>query len=228
MLKLYRININHFKDPLEDKRLLQLVDDSRRQKVLRYLMPEDRKRSLGAGIIIRKILNENGLCEDCLKYSENGKPVADNVFFNISHGGDYVVGVASDCEIGCDIEKNGNAPLEVAERYFYLSELEYIRSAADKSRAFFTLWTLKESYVKQSGQGMTVKLTDFAFQPELDPGWREVPCTDEKVGAMQCKLKEKWILSVCVEKLQADERMTTEKIVIREITTKEKEWMEHE
>ena len=53
----------------------------------------------------------------------------------------------------------------------------------------------KESYVKQSGQGMTVKLTDFAFQPELDPGWREVPCTDEKVGAMQCKLKEKWILS---------------------------------
>ena len=89
-------------------------------------MPEDRKRSLGAGIIIRKILNENGLCEDCLKYSENGKPVADNVFFNISHGGDYVVGVASDCEIGCDIEKNGNAPLEVAERYFYLSELEYI------------------------------------------------------------------------------------------------------
>lgn len=136
MLKLYRININHFKDPLEDKRLLQLVDDSRRQKVLRYLMPEDRKRSLGAGIIIRKILNENGLCEDCLKYSENGKPVADNVFFNISHGEDYVVGVASDCEIGCDIEKNGNAPLEVAERYFYLSELEYIRSAADKSRAF--------------------------------------------------------------------------------------------
>ena len=150
MLKLYRININHFKDPLEDKRLLQLVDDSRRQKVLRYLMPEDRKRSLGAGIIIRKILNENGLCEDCLKYSENGKPVADDVFFNVSHGGDYVVGVASDCEVGCDIEKNGNALLEVAERYFYLSELEYIRSAADKSRAFFTLWTLKESYMKMT------------------------------------------------------------------------------
>ena len=93
---------------------------------------------------------------------------------------------------------------------------------------FYRFWTLKESYVKQSGQGMTVKLTDFAFQPELDPGWREVPCTDEKVGAMQCKLKEKWILSVCVEKSQADERITTEKIVIREITTKEKEWMEHE
>ena len=100
MLKLYRININHFKDPLEDKRLLQLVDDSRRQKVLRYLMPEDRKRSLGAGIIIRKILNENGLCEDCLKYSENGKPVADNVFLNITNVGYYVWDVASEGESG--------------------------------------------------------------------------------------------------------------------------------
>lgn len=172
MLKLYRININHFKDPLEDKRLLQLVDHSRRQKVLRYLMPEDRKRSLGAGIIIRKILYENGLCEGCLKYSENGKPVADDVFFNVSHGGDYVVGVASDCEIGCDIEKNGNAPLEVAERYFYLSELEYIRSAADKSRAFFTLWTLKESYMKMTGRGMSLPLDSLRLFPRerISPG----------------------------------------------------------
>ena len=72
---------------------------------------------------------------------------------------------------------------------------------------FYRFWTLKESYVKRSGQGMTAKLTDFAFQPESDPGWTEVPCTDEKVRAMQCKLKEKWILSVCMEKLQADERM---------------------
>ena len=57
---------------------------------------------------------------------------------------------------------------------------------------------------------------------------KEVPCTDEKVRAMQCKLKEKWILSVCMEKLQADERMREKEIVIKEITTKEKEWMEHE
>lgn len=40
----------------------------------------DRKRSLAAGLIIQKILNENGLSEDSLKYSENGKPFADNLF----------------------------------------------------------------------------------------------------------------------------------------------------
>ena len=41
----------------------------------------NRKRSLGAGIIIRKILDENGLTESCLRYSDNEKPVVDGHFF---------------------------------------------------------------------------------------------------------------------------------------------------
>ena len=135
---------------------------------MRYYRPDDRKRSLGAGIIIRKILNENGLSESNLKYSENEKPVADNLFFNISHAGDYVVGVLSDCEVGCDIEKNDNAPLEIAEHYFYSSELDYIKNADDKNKAFFTLWTLKESYMKMTGKGMSLALDAFEVVPAAD------------------------------------------------------------
>ena len=59
MMKLYRININMLDDPLENKRLLELVGTERRKKVIRYRMPDDRKRSVGAGIIINKILDEN-------------------------------------------------------------------------------------------------------------------------------------------------------------------------
>lgn len=87
MQKLYRININHFEDPLKNERLLDLVGIRRREKVIRYRMPDDRKRSLGAGIIIRKILDENGLTESCLRYSDNEKPVVDGLFFNVSHAG---------------------------------------------------------------------------------------------------------------------------------------------
>lgn len=68
-----------------------------KKKVMRYYRPDDRKRSLGAGIIIKKILNENGLRMRS-KVFENEKPVV-NLFFNISHAGDYVVGVLSDCEM---------------------------------------------------------------------------------------------------------------------------------
>ena len=153
---------------MQNKRLLELVGTERRKKVIRYRMPDDRKRSLAAGLIIRKILNENGLSEDSLKYSENGKPLADNLFFNISHAGDYVVGVSSDREVGCDIEKIVDAPLEVADRFFYLKEAEYIKSAEDKNRAFFTLWTLKESYMKMTGRGMNLPLDSFEVVPMTD------------------------------------------------------------
>ena len=164
-MKLYRINIRNLNDPLQDKKLLELVDERRRKKVIRYLQPDDRKRSLGAGIIIRKILNENGFSESDLKYSENEKPIVDGLFFNVSHAGDYVVGVSSDCEVGCDIEKNSEAPLEIAEHYFYSTELEYIRAAKDKNKAFFTLWTLKESYMKMTGKGMSLALDAFEVLP---------------------------------------------------------------
>lgn len=150
---------------MKNKGLLELVGTQRREKVIRYRMPDDRKRSLGAGIIIKKLLEENGLSESCLRYSENGKPVADSLFFNVSHAGDYVVGVLSDCEVGCDIEKITSAPLEIAEQYFNVTECEYIKSAEDKSRAFFTLWTLKESYMKMTGRGMSLPLDSFEILP---------------------------------------------------------------
>lgn len=167
-MKLYRINIHNFDDPLQNKRLLELVGTERRKKVIRYRMPDDRKRSLAAGLIIQKILNENGLSEDSLKYSENGKPLADNLFFNVSHAGDYVVGVSSDREVGCDIEKIVDAPLGVSDRFFHLKEAEYIRSAEDKNRAFFTLWTLKESYMKMTGRGMSLPLDSFEVVPTAE------------------------------------------------------------
>ncbi len=62
------------------------------------------------------------------------------------------MGVVSDDEVGCDIERNVNAPLEIAEHYFYAAEREYIEAASDPAKLFFTLWTLKESYMKNDRQ----------------------------------------------------------------------------
>lgn len=197
-MKLYRINIKNFSDPLQDQRLLNLIGVERRKKVLRYYRPDDRKRSLGAGIIIKKILNENGLSECDLKYSENEKPVVDNRFFNISHAGDYVVGVLSDCEVGCDIEKNDNAPLEIAEHYFYSSELDYIKTANDKNKAFFTFWTLKESYMKMTGRGMSLALDAFEVVPTAD-GFI-LGKSQEKRGFFRTMEFDGYIFSVCNEK----------------------------
>ena len=167
-MKLYRIHITHMDDPLQNQRLFELVSPERREKVIRYRMPDDRKRSLGAGIILRRILQENGLSESDLRYSENEKPVADSVFFNVSHAGDYVVGVSSDCEVGCDIEKIRKAPMEIAQRHFLVTEAAYIQTASDRDKAFFTLWTLKESYMKMTGKGMSLPLNSFEIVRTTD------------------------------------------------------------
>ena len=167
-MKLYRIHITHLDDPLQNQRLFELVSPERREKVIRYRMPDDRKRSLGAGIILRRILQENGLSESDLQYSENEKPVADSVFFNVSHAGDYVVGVSSDCEVGCDIEKIRKAPMEIAQRHFLAVESAYIQEAPDRDKAFFTLWTLKESYMKMTGKGMSLPLNSFEIVRTTD------------------------------------------------------------
>ncbi|MGO4946650.1 4'-phosphopantetheinyl transferase family protein [Blautia sp. Sow4_E7] len=212
MIKLYRININALADPLQNENLLEQVCPERRKKVIRYLQPDDRKRSLGAGIIIKKILEENGLSEGCLKYSENGKPVADHLHFsrqagqtrgaslgsfNISHAGDYVVGVQSDREVGCDIEKAVNAPLEIASHYFCPSERKYIETAADQDKAFFTLWTLKESYMKMTGRGMSLPLDSFEIV-RTDTGFA-LGKSPEKPGFFRTMEFENYIFSVCNE-----------------------------
>lgn len=197
-MKLYKININDLDDPQQNKGLLESVGVKRREKILRYYKSEDRKRSLGAGIIIEQILKENGLSEDHLKYSENGKPVADNLFFNVSHAGDYVVGVSSDCDVGCDIEKIIDAPIEIAEHYFNQSEIEYIKSESDKNKAFFTLWTLKESYMKMTGMGMSLPLDSFEIiktEKEFVLGRSQ-----EKHGFFKTIEFDEHIFSVCSEK----------------------------
>ena len=62
------------------------------------------------------------------------------------------MGVLSDCEVGCDIEKNANAPLEVAEHYFYHSELAYIKAAKNKDKAIFYTLDIKRKLYENDRQ----------------------------------------------------------------------------
>lgn len=51
--------------------------------------------------------------------------------------------------------------MKVAQHYFSPAESEYMNSEPDKDRAFFTIWTLKESYMKMTGQGLSLALDSF-------------------------------------------------------------------
>ncbi len=160
MEKFYITDIRTLPDPKETPSAMEGLPLKRQEKCLRFIKAEDRKRSLAAGDIINTILKDFG-CHSSITEGKNGKPEAEGIFFNVSHSGDYVIGVAADTPIGCDIEKMGIAPLKIADRFFYNSEKEYIMSHTDKDFAFWQMWTLKESYMKMTGEGMQLRLDKF-------------------------------------------------------------------
>ena len=97
---------------------------------------------------------------------EKGKPFIvgrENVFFNLSHSGEYVVCAVSDREVGIDIEKRAKARMEVAGRFFHEGEVRMLKSLSgtEQDRLFFNYWSVKESFLKYIGTGLTRPLNSF-------------------------------------------------------------------
>ncbi len=141
----------------------------RRNKADRCKLEKDKLRSVACGFLINKGLSENyGLCEKNMKYILNAhsKPYFrdyPDIFFNVSHSGDLCIACFSDNEIGCDVQKMDKADLSLARRFFSEDELAYIENSDDKNSAFYRIWTLKESFIKAVGKGLSIPLNNFSF-----------------------------------------------------------------
>ena len=139
------------------------------EKIDTYKSSVNRQRKLLGEMLAYKGLQQ---CfgikpEDIIfEYGPKGKPVLKNgkdMFFNITHSGDWVVCGVSDREIGVDIEVLKKARMNVAGRFFTAKELDKLSSLADKEQDdyFYLLWTAKESYLKYLGTGLTKPLNSF-------------------------------------------------------------------
>ena len=150
-------DVSSLPDPLTDPDLLTGIPPWRQAYILRYRRAEDRQRSLGVWRLMERMLAAHGFQAHQVAVDARGKPYCDGVFFSLSHAGDLALCAVSDGPVGCDIERVNNAPLEIAPRVFRPDERAYLRAAQDggeAQRRFFTLWTLKESYMKMTGEGL--------------------------------------------------------------------------
>lgn len=161
MIKLYLNDISSLQDPLIDKSKISVLPLERQNKILKYKLENDRKRSLGAGLIINKILLENNIEENSIRYTDNGKPYTDNIYFNIAHSGNFAFGVSSQESIGCDVEIINKAHTEIAKKHFTKKEYNYLLNSKDSLSAFYKIWTIKESYIKFTGNGLRTPLNSF-------------------------------------------------------------------
>ena len=154
-----------------------LLDDSERRRLDR--LASDRLR--------REFLVTRGLCRESLsRYSTVeppdwsfvsnpwGKPEIDRAVFesslrfNLSNTDTVVTClITSGIDAGVDVENVSRQVdfCELASQFFTPTENQGLHEAPviEMKRRFFQLWTLKESFIKAEGKGLSIPLDDFEF-----------------------------------------------------------------
>ena len=104
-----------------------------------------------------------------------GRLAKTGVTFNLSHSGNRaIVAVASDFEVGIDIEVK--KPIAdwpgVAQRFFSRNENAELAGIHRSHRidAFYNCWTRKEALIKATGEGLSARLDEFdvSVRPDAD------------------------------------------------------------
>ena len=150
---------------------LHKISKERRERIDKYCFYADKLRSLYGEVILRLVIKQRlGLKDEEIKFGYNpfGKPYLLNVKkfdFNLSHSGDWVVCAIGTNAIGIDIELVQQNFESVARRCFTINEYRWLmsRNGMDRANCFCELWTLKESYIKCIGRGLSMPLNTFEF-----------------------------------------------------------------
>jgi 4'-phosphopantetheinyl transferase len=159
--------------------LRPLLDASEKAYADRFRVAADRNAYIAAHALLRTMLSRYARIaptEWRFVTAQGGKPLLDpaqapGLHFSLSHTrGLAACAVGRSHALGLDAEAwQERVPIELAKRYFAAAEVRLLADLAPEKRpsAFYRLWTLKEAYIKATGQGLAAALNSFAFS--LDP-----------------------------------------------------------
>lgn len=150
-------------------RFREIVSDDKRNRIDKYILVDDYKRSLLGDVLARSMLSKMigiGARALDIRIDDSGKPYVwgqANTFFNISHSGEYVACIVSDFPCGIDIEHATEGGIDIAKRFFNKIECEYIFEGPKEvqSERFCEIWTAKEAYAKYTGTGLRTGFINF-------------------------------------------------------------------
>jgi 4'-phosphopantetheinyl transferase len=164
-------------DPRVRAAVHAIVLPDERARSERFVFDRDRDAFLAARVQLRVALaHATGRSPRSFVFvtGPQGKPALDQLVggrrlaFNVSHVHALVTcAVAWERAIGIDVESfERDPPLEVAERFFAAPEAAELRAlpAGEQRAAFYEYWTLKESFIKAVGTGLSMPLHDFAVR----------------------------------------------------------------
>lgn len=159
-----------------------LLDAQENERADRYRFASDRIQYLVAHALTRRALSLLCPAVDAREWrfieGAHRKPEAwakdrpAPVSFNLSHT-NGMIGVAAmpvpGVAIGFDLEaRDRRVTLAVADRYFRVEEVAWLESLPEPQRpdGFLRLWTLKEAFIKATGEGLARDLASFWFMME--------------------------------------------------------------
>ena len=120
--------------------------------------------------ILADILKTDYKIEECLEIlkDEMGKPYLKNneVYFNVSHSGEYLALAISESPVGIDIQEPKNIRDGLYRKVVQPAEQSLIGEKRQEN--FLRLWSLKESFVKAEGKGLRIPMKDYYFEKEND------------------------------------------------------------
>ncbi len=163
------------------------------------------KQHQAAYQLLEKACREIGLdAMPAIAHDQHGKPffpARSEIHFNLSHCCGGIACVISSEEVGVDMELVRPLRKGVLRRSFSAEEAADVNSNSDPDRQFFCYWTLKESFVKAIGVGISYPLNKVNFQMDAETG----EILSNQAGYIFTKHtisdgKNVWILAVCEKK----------------------------
>lgn len=170
-----------FPDEIHDTDLIsaykQLMIPEEQEKHRRFRFPRHRHQYLVTRALARTMLSRyTGIDPALLHFLNNryGRPELmlskehPPVRFNLSHTeGLIACAVVLNRDIGIDAEdmKRRVVSLGLADRFFSEKEVHDLQQLPEDKRRdrFYDYWTLKESYIKARGKGLSISLGQFTF-----------------------------------------------------------------
>lgn len=222
---------------------LKILSESEKKQAVSFYHKNDQELYVVAHLLLRKALTS--LCP-LISFSQwsfvknkygrpeispelynyyNKKHIHPKIRFNLSHTRNMAACIiVNDIDCGIDVELTTrmNNTLLLAERYFAKNEVAdiySIPSMENKRLRFFEYWTLKESYIKAKGMGLSLPLEKFSFSMKdnlitikFDDDLEDIP---EEWQFFQMKISKEHILACALQIKTASEY----NLVIKQVNT---------
>ena len=159
MIKVYYIHCGDSLGSAEKQAAMALLDESHRNKLVRYRRPIDFRCGLFGRLLLLAGLREHGFDQPTLpsfSFNAYDKPEPiDGLHFNISHSGEWVVcAMSADHDLGIDTEyMNPDLTWSDFDDIFTKDEWQQV---GQNTANFYHLWTQKEAILKIAGTGFSV------------------------------------------------------------------------